>query len=184
MQDSRIGRRYAQALFDAAKRVEAVRPVESDLDALASLYLNDVNFRELLILPNLSREEKVAKLESLFADRATALTLQVLRIVVEKGRESELPAIRDEYVKLRRSDEGVVYASVVSAAPLPPEQKDAVVSKVSGALGKSVEADFQVDPHLIGGVLVQYDNYVLDGSVRGALDRMKERLRKDVLKQA
>ncbi|RYG43372.1 ATP synthase F1 subunit delta [bacterium] len=182
--DSRIGRRYAQALFSVALQHGMVRGVEDDLRALTSLYQDNPRFHELLTVPQTSREEKVRQLEALFGDRATALTMQVLRLMVEKGRESSLPGLRDEFVKLRRANEGVVYASVASAVQLSPEEKDTIVAKLTTTLGKKVEATFEVNPSLIGGVRVEYDNFVLDGSVRGSLNRMRERLRTDFLKQA
>ncbi|CAN5447998.1 F0F1 ATP synthase subunit delta [soil metagenome] len=184
MADSRIGRRYAQALFSVARQHGMVRGVEDDLNQLVTLYDNDQNFHELLVLPQNSREEKIAKLEGLFADRATALTMQVLRLMVEKGRESSLRDLHDEFVQLRRSDEGVLYTSVSSAMTLSPEEKQTLVAKLQTTLNKTVEATFSVDPALLGGVRVEYDNFVLDGSVRGALNRMRDHLRHDVLKQA
>lgn len=182
--DSRIGRRYAQALFSVARQHGMVRGVEDDLNSLVTLYDTDENFRELLILPQNSREEKVQKLEKLFGDRATALTMQVLRLMVEKGRESSLHNLHDEFVRLRRSDEGVLYAEISSADQLSPEEKQALVTKLQSTLGKTIEPTFSVNPALMGGVRVEYDNFVLDGSVRGALNRMREHLRLNVLKQA
>ncbi|RYG75234.1 ATP synthase F1 subunit delta [bacterium] len=182
--DSRIGRRYAQALFSVALQHGMVRGVEDDLDALAGLYQDDPRFHELLTVPQTSREEKIRQLEALFGDRATALTMQVLRLMVEKGREASLPNLRDEFVELRRANEGVIYASVSSAVLLTPEEKNTIVAKLGTTLGKTVEATFELNPGLLGGVRVEYDNYVLDGSVRGSLNRMREKLRTDFLKQA
>ena len=109
--------------------------------------------------------------------------MQVLRVVLEKRRENELEAIYNEYVRLRRSHEGIVYATVTSATVLDREQQDAVVAKIETVLGKKVEPEYLTDASLIGGVKVAYENFVLDGTARGALNKMREKLRYDLLKQ-
>jgi len=62
-------------------------------------------------------------------------------------------------------------------------QKKALVSKLETILGKKIEADFKIDPQIIGGIRVAYGNYILDGSIRGALSNLRDRLRHDLLKQ-
>jgi F-type H+-transporting ATPase subunit delta len=183
MVDSRVARRYAKALFGVAKNLDIVRGVEDDLNSIVSLLQSDANMRHFLIAPYTSRDEKIAIVEKMFADRTTALTLQVMRTMLEKGRESEIEPLRDEFIAMRRQDAGIVYATVQSATTLDEAQKQSIVAAFGKSLGKVVEADFRVDPSLIGGVRVTYENYVLDGSARGTLNKMRERLRYDLLKQ-
>lgn len=182
-QDARIGKRYAQALFSLAEQYKVVDAVESDLNALAELMANDRAFRDFLIAPYASREEKTALLERVFSDRMTALTLQALRVMLEKRRETEIEAVRGEFVALRRQAMNVVYANIVSAEPLDDRQREAILAKLKRATGLTFEADFDVEPALVGGVKVAFSNYVLDGSLKGALARLRDRLKHDLLKQ-
>ena len=183
MHDFRVARRYAQALFSAALQHEIVRAVEDDLKAIVGMLVAEGEFRDFILAPYTSREEKSKITEKLFSDRITALTMQVLRVVLEKRRENELEAIYNEYVRLRRSHEGIVYATVTSATVLDREQQNAVVAKIETVLGKKVEPEYVTDASLIGGVKVAYENFVLDGTARGALNKMREKLRYDLLKQ-
>jgi F-type H+-transporting ATPase subunit delta len=181
--DYRVARRYAQALFGSALQHDIVRAVEEDLKAIVGMLVADGEFRDFILAPYTSREEKAQITDKLFSDRVTALTMQVLRIILEKRRETELEAIFDEYVRLRRSHEGIVYATVTSATVLDREQQDAIVAKVETVLGKKVEPEFLTDSALIGGVKVAYDNFVLDGTAKGALNKLRDKLRYDLLKQ-
>jgi len=174
MADHRVCRRYAQALFSTALKYDTIRSVEDDLNAIVGLLQTDEGFRDFVIAPYTGREEKIATIDRIFSDRITALTLQVLRVMLEKRREEEIEGVRDEYVKLRRDHEGVIYATATSAA---------LVSKLETILGKKIEADFKIDPQIIGGIRVAYGNYILDGSIRGALSNLRDRLRHDLLKQ-
>jgi len=184
MEDNRIARRYAAALFETAVTHDVVQSVEEDLSAIVGLLENDARFREFFLAPITSREEKIAVAERVFSDRITALTMQLLRVMLGKRRETELPGVRTEYVELRREKEGVVHVVVTSAQELPEDQRTALVAKLGAVLGRKIEPEFNVDSRLMGGVRVQYENFVLDGSVRGSLDRLRERLRYDLLKQA
>jgi F-type H+-transporting ATPase subunit delta len=109
--------------------------------------------------------------------------MQVLRIMLEKGRENEIESVRLEYVALRRKHEGVVLATVTTALPLEEDLKLALVAKLEKSLGAKIETEYKVDPDLIGGIRVAYGDYVLDGSARGSLRLIREKLRYDVLKQ-
>lgn len=183
MEDNRIGRRYAQALFTTALKYDVVKSVEDDLSGIDNLLAKDESFRHFLLAPYTSREEKVKVLDRIFSDRITALTMQVLRVMLEKRRENEITSVFHEYVRLRRENEGSVHAVVTSAEALPADQRQALEAKLSSLLGKRIEAEYTVEPALVGGVRVTYDNFVLDGSVRGAMSKLRERLKYDLLKR-
>ena len=184
MADIRIGKRYAQALFETAVKYDVVSAVEEDLAAIVNLLHTDEQFRHFVMSPQVAREEKVGIFERLFSDRVTALTMQALRVLLDKRREEEVEAIYEEYVTLRRTHYQVVFATVTSAEALDEDQKNSIVRRVESQLAKKVEANFEIDPHLLGGVRVAYDNFVLDGSIRGELRRLREHLLYDVLKQS
>lgn len=158
--------------------------VESDLGAIVRLMESEELFLHFLIAPYTSRENKVRIAEKLFSDRVTALTMQVLRVMLEKRREEEIPAVYREYVKLRRQHQGVVHVVVTSAIELDADQRTRLVDRLTSQLNATVEADYKVDPRLVGGVRVAYQNNIFDGSVRGALQRLRERMKYDLLKQA
>lgn len=183
MVDVKVARRYAQALFATAQKNDVVKSVEDDLTAISSLFENDPKFKDFMLSPQVGREEKIKIAERLFSDRVTALTMQALRLMLVKRRESVISSIRAEYVALRREHGSVAYVVVSSAEALEPDQKNAIVAKLEEKTRKKVEADFQIDAKLIGGVKVQLGDYVLDGTVRGSLRRLGEKLRRDVLKQ-
>jgi F-type H+-transporting ATPase subunit delta len=73
---------------------------------------------------------------------------------------------------------------VESAQELDAAQRQSLMDKVAQATGRTPEPTFVVRPEIIGGVRVTYDNLVIDGSLRGGLDRLRERIVKDLLNQA
>ena len=182
--DQRVAKRYARALFSTAVKLDVVDSVEADLDAIANLLQGDERFRDFLLSPRVGREEKIQIIYKLFSDRVTAVSLQALRLVLEKRREKELEAIRDEFAILRREHGGVLYSVVTTAQELPADQRNELEARLRSKTGKEVETEYRVDPKLIGGIRVAYANYVLDGSIRGSLNRLRDSLKYDLLKQA
>jgi F-type H+-transporting ATPase subunit delta len=183
MADAKVAKRYAQALFNSAVKANVIDSVEADLNAIAGLVESHPQFRGFLASPRISRDDKITIAETLFSDRVTALTMSLLRLMLVKRREAEFAGVREEYVNLRRAQGNVLYASVVSAEPLDDATRQALVNKLEQKSGKRVEADYRVDPNLLGGVKVALGNYVLDGSVRGSFNRLRDRLKYDLLKQ-
>lgn len=183
MTDARVAKRYARALFSASKKMGIVQSVEDDLNLISHVSRTSPAFRRFLHNPSASKEVKGDVFTRAFADRVTATTMSFLRLLLDKGREDCLEFVRFSFAELRREDEGVLQAVFSTTIELTESEKRKLVDKLTRASGKTIEAEFEIDPSLVGGIRVAYNNYVLDGSVRGAIDRLKERLIYDVLKQ-
>jgi F-type H+-transporting ATPase subunit delta len=163
--------------------MDVVPNVEFDLLSISNLINNGDQFRDFLYSPRVARDEKVAIAERLFSDRVTALTMQFVRVLLEKRRENEFEAIREAYVEMRREHGNVIFALVTSASPLDDPQRQKIEDKLQKSSGKRVEAVYDVDPSVLGGVKVAYGTYVLDGTVKGSLRRLRDSLRHDVMKK-
>lgn len=161
-----------------------VEAVEADFAAISHLVDTHDQFRGFLQTPRISREDKIVIAEKLFSDRITSLSMGMLRLILGKRREAEFEGIREEFVRMRRELGQVTYVVVTSAAALDDGQKRAILDKIASQTGKAVEADFAIDPSLLGGVKVAVGNHVLDGTVRGTLNRLRDRLKYDLLKQS
>jgi F-type H+-transporting ATPase subunit delta len=184
VEDTRVARRYATALFNTAQKYEIVEAVEEELGSFERLLANDAQFRRFFIAPYASRVEKIEFVDRIFNDRMTALTLQLIKLMLEKGREREIQSVRSEFQRLRRENADILHVVITSATELDAATRGRLVTQLEKKLGKKIEPDFAIDPRLIGGVKAAYGSFVLDGTVRGALSRLQDALRHDVLKQA
>lgn len=184
MHDNRVARRYAAALFATALKYDVIKSVEEDLAGIASLLAHDAQFRDFLLSPYVGREEKLKIADKLFSDRITAISMQALRLMLGKRRETEIEALRDAFITLRRKHEGVIFATIASAEALSKDQQKELVAKLALITGKVIEASFEIEPRLIGGVKITYENTVLDGTLRGTLNALRDKLHHDVLKQS
>jgi F-type H+-transporting ATPase subunit delta len=184
MTDSRAAKRYARALFNAALAENIVSSVDDDMAGISAVLASSARVRDFLNVPTTTDSEKLQLLDNVFSDRVTALTMGFIRLLVRKRRDDMIHAIQIEFAELRRQHEGVTKAVIESSMELGEDQKNAIVAKIHSATGRRVEPEFRIDSTLMGGVKVTYDNYVLDGTVRGSLNRLRETLIYDLLKQS
>lgn len=181
--DIRVAARYAQAFYDVASQQNLVETVYEDLNGINSVLESDPRLEGVLSDPALDSNDKLGLLEKVFGDRVTALTMQFLRLVLSKHRESLIPAITAHFADLRRVSQNILFVEVTSAKELSSADRNSLISRLQTQTGKTVEASYAVDPHLLGGIRVGVGNFVLDGSIKGSLSRLKDRLLYDVLKQ-
>lgn len=178
-----VARRYAAAAYQVAKQHNSVQEVQDDLDAIVQLLETKEDLREVVESPKIDRQRKLKLIDSLFSDRARPITLRLLRLLVEKRREEELTLIRDAYQRIREKDQGILRIRIRSALPLSDDQVQRIADRIADQTSMRVLTETEVSPNLIGGVSVQYEDYVLDGSVLGHLKRLRERIYYDILKQ-
>ena len=182
--DLRVARRYALALFSAAKETNAVEETAQDLNAIDKVLAANAEAKSFLESPEVDRSAKLQFVDNVFSDRARPLTMRLLRLLIEKNRQRELPGIQREFKSAMENSQGLMRAIITSAVKLSDSEVQRITDRISRQTGKNVIAETEVDPSVIGGVSVQYGNSVLDGTVSGALKRLEEKFQIDVLKQA
>jgi F-type H+-transporting ATPase subunit delta len=102
--------------------------------------------------------------------------VSLVSMVVGTGRSRELPAIIDELVRMSAAEANKQVAEVRSAIELTPEQRDRLATALSQATGKQVEVKVVIDPTVMGGLVAQVGDTVIDGSVRTRLEQLKQAL--------
>jgi F-type H+-transporting ATPase subunit delta len=168
-------RRYAEAAFEIAERDGTV---DAWLDAFAASesLLAEPGLSRLLANPAIPTSDRQALLEQVTGDRITGAPRRLLQLLVARGRIERLPEVAREFRRLHRLREGITLASITSAAPLTQPEVDAITAQLSGMTGGRVEVSLAVDPELLGGVQVRLGDRLIDGSVRGRLERLRSKL--------
>lgn len=176
MIERRIVRRYAAALFGAASKADVVDAVESDLGLVGYTIESSPALWDAMVSPIIPASTKRKILGDIFGGKVQEITLAYLGLLVDKRREEALKVTESEYVLLANEARGIVEAEVTSATALDEDQAARLVSKLSATTGKKIELSSKVDPSVIGGVLVRIGDTVIDGSVRGQLAALRQKL--------
>lgn len=175
-----VARRYAEALFAAARDAGRIEAIEADLATLDDMTRQAPRVLEVIANPLVPDDRKHQILDRLFAESVDPITLRLLHLVVQKRRSEVLPHLRPLFTEMANEFRGVVPASVQSAVPLTPDEERDLAARLAAMTGKQVVLRTEVRPELIGGVLVHVGDTVLDGTVAGYLRQLRRRL-KEVL---
>jgi F-type H+-transporting ATPase subunit delta len=163
---------YAEALYQAAADKDAVDQVASDLNALAEALGADSDVARVLNNPKVDSRAKKAALGAL-AGTAHPLTINLLQVLVDRGRLEELPAVAQAFAERVASAEGRLAVEVTTAIPLVDDLRAKVVERIREQTGKTPEITERVDPDIIGGLVLRVGGVVTDASVRGRLNGLR-----------
>ena len=165
-------RRYAEAAFEIAERDDSMEAWLAAL-AIAEERLVDPEVSRLLSNPSVPATARVEVLERIIGDDVTGAQRNLLALMVRRGRFEQLPAVIREFRRLYRLREGIVEATVTSASSLDDAEIRALQARLEAMTGKHIELSQEVDPELLGGVQVRVGDKLIDGSVAGRLERLR-----------
>jgi F-type H+-transporting ATPase subunit delta len=167
-------RRYAQAVFSIAREKNELDRWQSDLRKIAALG-DDAQFVAFLENPKVHFEDK-AKLLSKALGKVNPLALNLVYLLVTKGRLGMVADIADDYQRLLDSYRGIEQAEVTTAIELDDKDKKKLEKRLETLVGKKVVLKPRVDPEVLGGVVARIGGKLLDGSTRSKLTALKKAL--------
>ena len=173
----------------AAKYAEAVRDLafKEGGDSLADTVLvdlklvNDVitsypTFQQILDHPSITAEDKRAAIVKAFSGKVSDLSLRLFELLLDKRRLNLLPFIEKQYHELLNEHKRILSANLISAEPINEKAVADIKARLTEHLGKKLELAVEVDPSLIGGLVLRLGDQVLDGSLKGKLRNLERTL--------
>jgi F-type H+-transporting ATPase subunit delta len=176
MNNSTIGRNYAETLLILAKREEQAEEWGTLIESIASAMQEDHTLKTFLESPKLAASRKIEILKAALGQRVPALFLRFLETVIMKRRQMVIPEIAQEYRALIDASEDRIHANVTVAQELAEPEKDALKRQLSRLFGKRVVPHISINPAILGGVIVKVGDTVMDGSVRRRLASLRSRM--------
>jgi F-type H+-transporting ATPase subunit delta len=171
-----VARRYAVALFLAARKAGELEAMESEFLALREVIAAEPGLLRFLAVPSIGDDRKEALLSAVFEGRARPAVLRFLRLLLRRRRTSNLEDIIAEFLARAEEARGIVTARVQTAAPLTDDLAARLVARLEALTGKTVRLAPEIRPEVLGGAIVTIGDRTLDGSVRGRLDELREEL--------
>lgn len=172
-----LAKRYAKALEEAAAEADALEAVGTELERVATLWHQDPAMAAFFGNPGILSRDKAETLKSLSQRMALApLVARFLDLLLSRHRMQALPAMARLYRDLMNKRLGRIQAAVMTAVPLAPDLQEGLRRQLAQVLGRTVLLAPHVDPAILGGIVVQVDSTVYDGSLRTQLKQLRERL--------
>jgi len=165
---------YAEALFAVAITEGQLDEVQDELFRVGRVLDGSDELRDTLSDPHIPASRRQQIVEDLLEGKATGVTIALVSMVVGVGRGRELPAIITELVALAARTKQKSVAEVRSAIDLSADQQARLAAALAKATGKAIELKVIIDPTVIGGLVAQIGDTVIDGSVRSRLGQLRE----------
>lgn len=172
-----ISKEYAQALFMLACEDGRQREYGRVLEQVKAAFEAQPDYALLLASPAIPVPERLRAIEAAFAELAPEHVLSYLKLLCEKGRIGCFVESVEAYQALLDAWEHVANAKITSAVELTEEEKQKLQLALERRCKGQVRAEYVVDTELLGGLVVEVDGNVLDGSLRQRLSEVKEVIR-------
>ncbi len=169
----RISNDYALSLFELAKEQNRVDDYKAALDTVGQVIRENPKWLSLLHTPAIPLEERLGLIDDAFGALKAREVLNFLKLLCEKGEILHLPECIAEFFGLEKEFQNRIPVEVRFAAPLTDGQKTRLEEKIAKITGKVPEITYYRDPSLIGGIRVQIEDAVLDGSLSARLGALK-----------
>lgn len=166
-----LSRPYAKAAFELAQSVGAL-PSWSDMLALAAEMVTEPALARLLESPHVSHERLVGIMAEAAGERFDKRFRDYLRVLADNGRLALLPQVGELFREFREEAEKRLSVRVVSAVPLDDEQAGRMREALARRFEREIELHNEIDPAVIGGAVVYAGDQVIDGSLRGRLQKL------------
>ena len=176
-----IGSVYGEALYTLAREKGLSGTILQQLQVLAGCFMDQPDFILLLGAPNLPKAERCRILDNSFRGRLHAYVLNFLKILTEKGYMRYFSDCVKAYRELYNQDHGILPVTAVTAVPMTDKQVKALTMKLQQITGKRIELVAKLDPHILGGMRLDYDGKRVDDTVAHRMDSVRNMLRSTVL---
>ena len=170
--------RYASALFDLARDQKQIDSVSRSLDALNQALADSKDLSELVDSPLVSRQEASGALAAIAPQLGLdPITSNFLGVLARNGRKNQLRPVIRAFRRLSAEHRGETTADVVTARPLNDDQMAQLKAQLRTRAGRDVTIDAQVDPEILGGIVVKLGSQMIDASIRTKLNRLAQAMK-------
>jgi F-type H+-transporting ATPase subunit delta len=166
---------YARSLFEVAKEQDKLDVVRDQLGAFTDALNETRELQVFFFSPYFSTQEKEDGLERAVAD-ADPVVLNFLTLLISKHRMPVIFRVRADYDRMWEEENRLLPVEITSAVELDEEIVSQLGDRISEQTGRTVELSSRVEPDILGGIVVQVGNSVLDASIRNRLDQLRRQV--------
>ena len=167
---------YGRALFELARERGQEDEIAEQLDELGR-YTDRESVFAAFLSADLDGERRAESLERMFRGKLSDTLLDTLLVLNDRGRLSIFGSLAEQFEHLRHEARNQAEVSVISAVPLESKERDALVEELKAVTGREIVLTEKVDESILGGLIVQIGDELLDASVASQLKRLRSNLR-------
>ncbi len=180
MKNVLLVRRYAKAFFDYALRNNIVDRCYYDLKTVADTLRENEELRVILEKSLVTADNKIDILTKIFKPHILDVSMQLLTMMVKKGRSSCIEYVFGEYESLFLTYKGISVVTIITAVETDDDTKHRMLRFVEDKVKGDIKIESRIDKNIIGGFIVEYGDYQYDASVKGVIERLKKNFNKNL----
>ncbi len=168
---------YALALYEISKENSELNKVEEEMQNLSKLVNNNQDFKEMILNPTVSREDKINVMSAIAEKNNFSKTIRkFLGFVANKNRLFFLEKIIDSFLSLVSKNKGELKAKIISSKELSLDEQKKIQDDLSKDFKSSLNLDYKYDPNLIAGLIIQIGSVMIDTSIKTKLKKLEKNM--------
>lgn len=172
---------YGAALFDVCVEENKVDEFINEIGFINETLKNNEEFFQILRTPRININEKKKIIDNVFGDKVNKEIVNFIKILIDKRRIGYIIAIANEFERMACEYKGIVKAKAYSSISLSSEQIKKLEKKLSEQSGKTVEIENIIDDSLLGGIMIKFNDVVIDGTLKGKLKNLENNLNRIIM---
>jgi len=172
---TKAARRYAGAMLQSAVERDILEEIKSDMEMVFNTISESKDLVLFLKSPIIKRDVKRKALTSIFKNHVREETFILIKLLLDKGRESLLLPTSKSFLELYNEHKGIIDVGVYAAYDLSDEHLKSLSNSLEKSTGKKVQLKFNRDESLRGGMAVRIDDTVIDGTVKHKISQLKNK---------
>jgi len=175
-----LAKRYAQALFDLSLEMKIQDKVEKDMQLIGEVLHDHRELRKLLKNPVIDDFKKIKLLKAIFEEHIQKITTRFFALIINKNREMYIEPICEAYINIYKKYNNILTLDITTAFKADKAIKDALSKKVAKATNMNIEFHENIDENIIGGFLINYEDYQFDASIKTQLVELQREFSKNL----
>lgn len=168
-----VGKRYSASLFEVGIELDKMDTFHKEINFIKDIIEDNNSILKILEHPEISKREKRDVVEEIFGEMVSKEMLNFLFITIDKRREKNIINIVDEFNKLFKDYRGIVDIEAVTAVPMNEEASERLKTVLGNKLKKEINLSNRVDHSIIGGVMLNMDEKIIDSTLKTQLGEME-----------
>jgi len=169
-----LSKRYATAVFDLAVEFKILEKVSTDLMLVSKVFAESRELRVIIANPVIDTHKKIGILNKLFEGRVQELTMKFLVLITNKGREQYIPYICSAFNDIYKDYKNILSVKLTTAVKADKKVADGISEKLRELTKMNIDLSENINEDLIGGFVVNFQDYKYDASVINQLNRLKK----------
>lgn len=167
---------YAQALYMLSEEEKVSKEIFAQISAVSYGFSDNPNLSKILDRPGSSYDENCRLIDKCFSGFNKHL-VNCIKVMCKHRVTSFVPQVSEEFMKIYRKENGIEIVNVTTAVELDDETKQKLKTKLEGLLNKDVELKTNVNPEVIGGVVLNTETMQIDGSIKTRVKNMENQIK-------